>query len=78
MVTTLSARYTRVLLGVLAVYEDEGRATVRSVCEAAGYRSTGSVHPVLVGLADLGLIAWTPGTRGTLRPLVTLLPACAA
>jgi DNA-binding IclR family transcriptional regulator len=77
-VRVLSARHTRVLLAVIDVWERAGRCTVREVTEAAGYTSTGTVHPTLVALAAMGLVAWQPNTRGTLRPLVQLRGTCAA
>lgn len=63
-------RATRVLLAVIRTHATEGRATVRGVTFAAGYKSTGDVYETLCELRRQGLVAWDPGTRGTLRPLV--------
>lgn len=60
---------THTLMALLRVYERDGRATVRSVA-AEAHRSVGSTHSALRRLAAAGFVDWSPGCRGTLRPLV--------
>lgn len=60
---------TRVLLALLFVYRCDGRATVRTVSEAARRPFT-TTYEALLSLRDEGLIAWEDGRSGTLRPLV--------
>lgn len=68
---------TRTLLALLAVYERDGRATVRSVAAAAG-RSVGVTHGHLCRLRDAELVEWEPFRYGTLRPLVGVVRSFAA
>lgn len=60
---------TRVLLSLIRLHSTFGRATVRAIAADVGI-SVGTAHWHLQHLADEGLIAWDPGKRGTLRPLV--------
>lgn len=60
----------RVLIALLKVYERDGRATVRSVAQAAGLRGPGSTLGHLRRLRLRGLVAWEDGRTGTLRPAV--------
>lgn len=73
MTELVSPARTRVLLGLLHVHERDGRATVRSLADETG-RSINPTHRHLRRLRDAGLVAWTPGSAGTLRPLVTPVP----
>lgn len=50
-----------------------GRLTMRVVAERVGC-STSTAFAALVQLRRLGLVAWTPGCSGTLRPLVRVVP----
>lgn len=68
----VSPARTRVLLALIAVYERDGRATVSSVAAEAG-RSVVVTHSRLVELRRLGLVTWTDGTAGTLRPAVKVV-----
>lgn len=63
----------RVLLGLLAVYGEHGRATVRTVARAVG-RNVSTTHSHLSFLRAQGLVTWTDGESGTLRPLVQEIP----
>lgn len=65
----ISGAATNVLLSLVHVYERDGRATVRSVAQAAD-RTLNPVHRQLAYLRDEGLVDYTPGKTGTLRPLV--------
>lgn len=60
---------TRVLLAFLSLYADEGRVTVREIADELEL-SPSTVHAHLWTLRRLGLVTWTLGTRGTLRPAV--------
>lgn len=70
----ISSSQTRVPVALIAVYQRDGRATVRSVVAEAGMKSPGSALRPLKLLRDAGLIAWEPGKAGTLRPLVQPVP----
>ena len=59
---------TRVFAAVLEVYARDGRATVRSVAREAGV-SKSTAHHHLRRLHAEGLVSYTPGCQGTLRPL---------
>lgn len=63
----VSPARTRVLLALIAVYQRDGRATVRDVAEAAD-KSPSTTYTMLLGLRDAGFIEWTPRHSGTLRP----------
>lgn len=62
-------RRTRVLIALLAVYAEDGRATVRSVALEAN-RSISGTYNDLVELRHAGLVWWDEECAGTLRPLV--------
>ena len=47
--------------------------TVPSIADALG-RSKATVHAHLVRLRRCGLVEWCDGSRGTLRPLVRVVP----
>lgn len=70
-----SSAELRVLLALVHVVERDGRATVRTVADAAGLASKATAHRHLRGLRALGLVTWTPRTLGTLRPLVRRVTA---
>lgn len=70
---TVGPTATRVLLALLAEWEEHGRVTVRTVAARAG-RSVQVTHKWLGVLRDAGLVAWEPGVGGTLRPLVRRVP----
>ncbi len=63
----------RTLLALVLEYEDEGRATVRSVAARAD-RSIEVTHRDLTRLRSEGLVTWDDGRHGTLRPLVRRVP----
>lgn len=63
----LDPKATAVYLEVSAQYGDTGRVTVPSVADALGY-SKSTVHERLWILRSHGLVSWTPGAKGTLRP----------
>lgn len=60
---------TRVLLALLAVYERDGRATMRAVAKAAG-RNLTTTTSHLQALRRRGLVNWEDGQQATLRPTV--------
>lgn len=61
---------TRTMLALVAVYERDGRATVRTVVAELGYgvSSVSRAHTHLLELRERGLVGWEG--PGTLRPLV--------
>lgn len=62
---------TRVLLAAVAIYQRQGRVTIREIAEAVD-RAPSVVLTHLRVLRAAGLVTWAPGhARGTLRPLVT-------
>lgn len=61
----------RVLLAADHLHAHTGRCTVRSIADATGLRSLSTVHFHLAALRRKGLITWTPGAAGTLRPTVS-------
>lgn len=66
---------TRVMLGLLDVYLADGHATLRGVAAQVG-RSLGTINrQQMPDLVELGLVAWTPGQQGTLRPTVVPMSA---
>lgn len=60
-----------VMVAVVAVYDREGRATVRGVAEVAGV-GVSQTFAALRVLRGLGLVDWTDGCSGTLRPMVAV------
>lgn len=60
----------RVLLALVAVYERDGRATVRDVQRQAGLASPNTTDAHLRRLRRDGFATWADGRSGTLRPLV--------
>lgn len=56
-----------VLLALAHVYQAGGRATFRQVAEVAGVNLS-TVHTHLSSLRRLGMVEWTEGEAGTLRP----------
>ena len=64
---------TRIMLALLRVHGQNGRATVRDVAEYAN-RSVGATYRHLCNLARRGLVDRVEGTRGTLRPTVDAFP----
>ncbi len=64
---------TRIMLALLRVHGQNGRATVRDVAEAAD-RAIGTTYRHLCALARRGLVTREPGSRGTLRPTVDVFP----
>lgn len=69
----LASKDVRVLLAVVAQHSRDGRATVRGVARATDY-GLNTTHDSLLWLRDKELVAWEPGSKGTLRPLVTVVP----
>ena len=61
-----------VLTALIAVYDRDRRATVRSVAAEAGM-STTTTFARLRRLRRLNLATWSPSRRGTLRPLVSIV-----
>lgn len=59
---------------LLIVHAHDGRATVRDVADVAGV-SVSTAHQHLVDARELGLVTWTPGRAGTLRPAMRLVLA---
>lgn len=59
----------RVLLGLLRVWARGEALSVRAVAVEAG-RCQSATYRQLVVLRELGLVAWEPGRRGTMRPTV--------
>ena len=66
----LTDTQARTLAAIIRVYARDGRATVDTVRVEAGYASKSTTHKHLVQLAVRGLVAWSDGCDGTLRPLV--------
>lgn len=66
----------RVLDAVREVHTRDGRATIRSIAQAAGL-SLRPTHTHLRALRDAGLVIFADGKSGTIRP-VTGPPATAA
>lgn len=66
-------RATRVLIGLLHTDAAFGRSTFRAVSLASGV-GVGEVYSDLVELRYDGLVDWTDGTTGTLRPTVEAFP----
>ena len=63
---------TRVLLSLMRLHREYGRATVRAV--AADCRvNVSTVHWHLRRLRDEGLVDWEDYAQGTLRPLVEVV-----
>lgn len=62
----------RVLHALIAVWERDGRATVRSVADEAG-RSLSVTWTHLLRLRLAGLADWWPDHEGTLRPTVRIV-----
>lgn len=60
----------RDLAAVWAVYERDGRATIRAVQRELGLRQPGRVLHRLRQLRDEGLVAFDDGRNGTLRPVL--------
>lgn len=64
---------TRVFVALVQVYAADGRATVREVARVAGL-GLATTYKHLSSLADVGLVDWSLGRSGTLRPLVRMIP----
>ncbi len=64
---------TRIMLALLRVHGQNGRATVRDVAEYAN-RGVAITPRHLSALRERGLVSWTPGSDGTLRPTVDAFP----
>lgn len=71
----VSPSQTRVLLALVRVHSREHYASVRTVAREAGYKSTSTVHGLLMQLKAKGLADWEWGLAGTLRPTVVPVPA---
>lgn len=71
---TLDEDEYRTLAALIAVYDAEGRATVRRVADAAAV-PFGRCYRRLRRLRRLGLATWAPGKAGTLRPLYDIVAA---
>ncbi len=56
-----------VLLALAHVYQRDRRATFRQVADVAGVNLS-TVHTHLTALRRLGMVEWTDGEAGTLRP----------
>lgn len=71
----VSPARTATMLALLAVYLDDGRATVRQVAARRGHESHwGTTHYQLQRLrTEHGLVNWDAGMAGTLRPTVVPL-----
>ncbi len=66
----MPAARARVLIALLRVYRRDGRATLRTVADEAGRHHT-AVYTQILKLRHDGLVDWTEGETGSLRPLVT-------
>lgn len=64
----LPAAQARTLTALIRVYNRDGRATMRTVAAEAD-RNVSVVFGDLQRLRRAGLVAWTDGETGTLRPL---------
>lgn len=62
----LSGSERRVLVALVEVYFEAGRASVLDVADRAGYRSTSNSHKALKRLKERGLV--TMGVPGALAP----------
>ena len=58
---------------ILMAVMTEQRPTIRSVMRAAGLSSSSSAWFHLIDLRAMGLVTWTKGKRGTLRPTVRVV-----
>lgn len=62
----------RVLTALIAVWDRDGRATVKSVADEVG-RGLSATWVQLVHLRRAGLAQWQDGHAGTLRPTVRIV-----
>jgi SOS-response transcriptional repressor LexA len=73
-VEPLTSARIRVLAAVVAVHQRDGRATVRTVAEAAGLSSPGTAMRHLRILRRGGWVTWVDHRSGTLRPTIQSVP----
>ena len=67
----LNASTLKVLLAIIDIHRRRP-VTIRSVCKALGWSSTGYIPRILDDLKAAGLIDWEPEKSSTLRPTCTV------